>query len=163
MIVVTDTSVVLNLAWLRRELLLSALFEEVVAPVQVRDEFTRLAMAQPRFRGLIFPGFIQIQQPKSIPSALAGNAHLDAGERDALALALELKVTTVLIDERIGREMAIQLGLQTIGVLGILQESKRRKLLPEIRPLIDALERDAEFRIHSALRARVLRDAGESE
>ena len=102
------------------------------------------------------------RQPQAIPPAIARNALLDPGERDALALALELKVAVVLIDERIGREVAIQLGFHTIGVLGILQEAKRRKLLLEIRSLIEALEADAEFRIHPDLRARVLRDAGES-
>ena len=38
MIVVTDTSVVLNLCWLRQEFLLSAIYEDVLAPGQVRIE-----------------------------------------------------------------------------------------------------------------------------
>ena len=162
MIVVTDTSVVLSLAWLRHETLLPELFKQIAAPPQMRDEFARLAAADPRFSGLIFPSFIQIQQPRSIPTILSDNAMLDLGERNALALALELEVDAVLIDERRAREVAAQLGLRIIGLLGILVDAKQRHLLPEIRPLLDALESGAAFRIHRDLRARVLEQAGEN-
>lgn len=161
MIVVTDTSVVLNLAWLKREVLMFSLFKNVVAPGEVKAEFERLAAVDARFTGLLFPQFIAIQQPKKVPSLLADNPSLDPGERSALALALELKASAFLIDERTAREVANQLGLRTIGLLGILVEGKRRNLLPAIRPLIDALEAEAEFRIHPDLRARILQQVKE--
>ncbi len=88
MIVVTDTSVVLNLCWLRRESLLSAIYEGVLAPEQVRVEFERKAATDPRFTGLIFPPFITVAQPIVIPPTLASNTALDPGEIAALALAL---------------------------------------------------------------------------
>jgi predicted nucleic acid-binding protein len=47
-IVVTDTSVVLNLAWLRDERLLAELFGSVLAPPAIRAEFERLALADHR-------------------------------------------------------------------------------------------------------------------
>lgn len=161
MIVVTDTSVVLNLAWLRQETLLGALFDRVIAPPEVRDEFKHLALTDPRFAGLPFPAFIEVQAPHFVPAALADNPLLDSGERIALALALELRVTTVLLDEKIAREVAARLGLRAIGLLGILVEAKYRKLLREVRPLLDRLQKEAQFRIHSDLRALVLQEAGE--
>ena len=45
MIVVTDTSVILNLCLLRQENLLVSLFATVLAPTQVVAEFQRLAAA----------------------------------------------------------------------------------------------------------------------
>lgn len=45
MIVVTDTSVVLNLAWLGEERLLVMLFKDVLAPPAVRSEFEALPSA----------------------------------------------------------------------------------------------------------------------
>jgi predicted nucleic acid-binding protein len=48
-IVVTDTSVVLNLAWLREDRLLPELFGQVLAPPIVRAEFERLTRADLRF------------------------------------------------------------------------------------------------------------------
>lgn len=59
MIVVSDTSVILNLCFLGQEGLLSQLFGTVVAPPQVEAEFVRLASMDARFHGLVFPAFIQ--------------------------------------------------------------------------------------------------------
>lgn len=83
-IVVTDTSVVPNLAWLREERLLAELFGSVLAPPAVRADFERLALADHRFRGLQFPEFVTVEAPARIPDALAENDDLDAGEIPAL-------------------------------------------------------------------------------
>ncbi len=161
MIVVTDTSVVLYLAWLRHESLLPALFDTVLAPPEVKLEFEQLAAREERFIGLAFPASIQIQQPESIPATLSENTALDRGERAALALALERHITTVLLDEKPARAVARRLGLRPIGVLGILLEAKERKLIEEVRPLLDALQMEAEFYLGESLRSETLRRAGE--
>ena len=70
MTVVTDTSVVLNLSWLRLEPLLSHFFDHILAPVEVREEFERLARSDSRFLELIFPAFIQIANASEIPASL---------------------------------------------------------------------------------------------
>ncbi len=67
-IVVTDTSVVLNLAWLGEDRLLTHLFGSVLAPPAVRFEFERLATVDHRFRGLQFPNFIIVEEPSSLPT-----------------------------------------------------------------------------------------------
>lgn len=163
MIVVTDTSVVLNLCWLRQELLLPAIFESVFAPGQVRLEFERKAATDSRFSGLRFPKFITIAEPAIIPPALAENPDLDPGEIAAIALALERGISDVLIDEKAGRAVATALGLHVSGLLGILIEGKQRNLVPELRPLLDNLAAGARFWIAPSVREHVLRIAGETE
>ena len=150
------------LSWLRQEELLPALFNEVLAPPEVSDEFKRLALTDPRFAGLSFPSFIKIQEPKSVPAELANNTALDLGERMALALALELHIRTVLLDEKAARRVAKKLGLRPVGVLGILLEAKERNLIKQIGPLIDALQNKADFRLGADLRAYILEQAGEN-
>ena len=59
-----------------------------------------------------------------MPAVLAENTALDLGERTALALALELHIRTVLLDEKAARRVATELGLRSVGVLGILLEAK---------------------------------------
>ena len=162
MIVVTDTSVVLNLCWLRRESLLSAIYEEVLAPEEVRREFERKAATDPRFSGLVFPRFITVGGPVIIPLALVANTALDAGEIAALALALERGIGDVLMDESAGRTAATALGLRVSGLLGVLIEGKRRNLVPELRPLLDSLMNGARFWLTDRLRDRVLRSVGET-
>ncbi len=160
-IVVTDTSVVLNLTWLREERLLPELFGSVLAPPVVRAEFERLALADHRFHGLRFPDFVTVEAPARIPDALAANEDLDAGESAALALALERGIRYVLIDERAGRAAALALGLQPSGLLGLLVEAKKRALVAAVLPLLDRLRDSARFRVGDDLRQRIATLAGE--
>ncbi|MCT7955425.1 DUF3368 domain-containing protein [Laspinema palackyanum] len=66
-----------------------------------------------------------------------------------------------MIDERLGRREAIDLGLSITGLLGILLVAKRRGLMTQIRPIIDGLILDANFRIGPNLYREVLAAAGE--
>ncbi|HKX61468.1 MAG TPA: hypothetical protein VJS65_06485 [Verrucomicrobiae bacterium] len=56
MIVVADTSVILNLCCVRREHLLASLFGRVLVPTEVASEFRRLAGADARFVANFFAG-----------------------------------------------------------------------------------------------------------
>jgi predicted nucleic acid-binding protein len=49
---------------------------------------------------------------------------LDPGEREAIQLALELGINTVLLDEADGRQLAEKLHLQVRGTLGILERAR---------------------------------------
>ena len=60
MIVVADTSVILNLCRVEQEHLLQKLFARVLIPREVAAEFTRLSIVRPRFAfapgGTVLPG-----------------------------------------------------------------------------------------------------------
>lgn len=156
MIVVTDTSVVLNLCCIGQERLLPELFGEVIAPPAVAAEFLRLAKEDRRFSGLPFPDFIEVMESvQSIP-ALTGNRSLHAGEVSALSLAVQKQIGVVLMDESAGRAAALNLGLRCVGILGMLIQAKSIGLLTRISPLLDDLESKAGFWISPALRQRVL-------
>ena len=160
MIVVADTSVLLNLCRIGQVNLLAQLFHEVIIPMEVAAEFNRLALQTPRFQGLILPAWIQQRNVSSISGAILA-AKLDAGETAALALALEIRADALLVDERRGHQVAVQLGLKTIGVLGILLQAKTSGLIPQLRPLLDSLEQTAQFWIAPKIRQRILQLAGE--
>ena len=136
MIVVADTSVILNLTFVGQEQLLTHLFGEVLIPPAVRAEFLRLSSAPGRFAGLILPASLQTRPVSGIPASLRGDQRLDAGEIEALTLALELHADFVLMDEGAGRLAAIQHGLVSLGVLGLLIRGKRKGLLPEVAPIL---------------------------
>ena len=161
MIVVADTSVLLNLCRVGQIELLRRLFRDVMIPPEVAAEFARLSSQAPRFSGLLLPAWLRQQAASFIPASVRGAAGLDPGESAALALAVEIHADAILVDERRGHAVAIQLGLRTIGVLGILLQAKSSGLLDQVGPLLDQLEREAGFWITPALRARVLGLAGE--
>ncbi|MEI7941500.1 MAG: DUF3368 domain-containing protein [Verrucomicrobiota bacterium] len=161
MIVVADTSVVINLCCVGQGGLLRGLFREVVVPPAVVVEFARLATSVPRFAGLTLPEGIRQQAPTTLPALLRSAIGLDPGEAAALALAVEIHADAVLLDERRGREAASQLGLRTIGILGLLLQAKSVGFLAAVRPVLDDLQREAGFWIVESLRQQVLDLAGE--
>ena len=154
MIVVTDTSIVLNLTLLGHEDVLVPLFGHVLAPTQVVAEFQRLAAADPRFRGLVFPTFIERAVPTSSLTSLLNPSRLHGGEIAALSLAVERKADVIPMDERAGRAAAVAIGLKTMGLLGILVEARRRSLVPVVGPLLDRLQHEGRFWISPSLRGR---------
>ena len=156
MIVVTDTSVVLNFCCLGLERLLQEMFGQILAPPSVAGEFRRLAGIDKRFFGLEFPKFIQIVAPAHLAPGMIGNQKLHAGEIDALSLAAAQMADAVLMDESAGRAAAVGLGLRCIGILGILIQAKHAGLLSAIEPVVNELESKAGFWIASSLRHRVL-------
>ena len=162
MIVVADTSVILNLALVGHEGLLALIFHEVVVPPAVQAEFVRPAGSTGRFAGLALPSWIRVQAPVTIPPMIAQDADLDPGETQALSLALQIQADGVLIDEAHGRSVATSLGLTPIGILGILVRAKHKGQLSAVAPVIDALLARARFRAADELIREALRLAGET-
>ena len=161
MIVIADTSVVLNLCCVEQVGLLAQLIRRVLVPAEVAAEFARLAAREQRFASLAMPDWIEVLPwPQTIPPEIAA-AGLDAGETAAITLCLSAAADALLIDETLGREVAARLGIRVIGILGVLLEAKRRGLVPAVRRILDRLESEAGFWVSPRLRARVLSLAGE--
>lgn len=162
MLVVADTSVLINLARIGRAPLLRQLFGAVAAPAAVREEFARLASVSRRFRGVEWPTWVEVHGPTPLPDTLLSfPRRLHAGEREAISLALALRADLLLVDEDAGRAAAAAHGLPITGIAGVLLRAKRSGLEPEVAAVLDLLEDDAGFWIGSAFRREVLLLAGE--
>lgn len=149
MLVVTDSTALISLDRIGRLDLLPTVYPEVMAPPAVVEEFGRR------------PDWLAVRSPQDADAAWAARAHLDAGEAEAIALALERPGSAVLLDEQRGRAYAAALGVHVVGTFGTLIRAKREGLIPEVRPLLDALM-EAEFYASSALYHRTLVLAGEA-
>jgi predicted nucleic acid-binding protein len=106
--------------------ILPRLFESVLIPFAVLHELQ--ADATPlvvRAWSEALPAWIKVQAspPRVLP------VPLDAGERDAIALALSLEGSILLIDEAPGRSAALQLGIPIIGTIGIIERAALQNLL----------------------------------
>ncbi len=162
MIVVADTSVIVNLVRVGHDQLLRRIYQEVWIPGKVAEEFVWQASVNPPFQGLQLPAWLQIREPAAISPTLLANDLLDDGERAALALAVEMHADAILIDEKNGREIAEKLGLEHVGILGVLFRAKADGLIPALQPVVELLQRDAGFWISEKLRHEVLKRAGET-
>jgi predicted nucleic acid-binding protein len=74
------------------------------------------------------------------------SADLDAGERDAILLALELKADELIIDDMDGRREAERRKLHVVGTLGVLKLAAKHGMLD----LEDALARLRTTNFHVA-------------
>ncbi|MBM3861848.1 MAG: DUF3368 domain-containing protein [Verrucomicrobia bacterium] len=161
MIVISDTSAIVNLAVVGRVEILRQLYGKVLIPQAVRQE---IGMADPSVlqqTNLLNLGWIETVAITDRVLLAAIRPQLDAGEAEAVALAVQTKADFLLMDERRGRRVATDLGLHVIGLLGILLEAKHRKLLPLVKPTLDDLISRAGFWISKSLYERVLSAAGE--
>ena len=91
------------------------------------------------------PTWLRIQAPNVAPPASLLRRRLGDGEREALALAIELKADWIILDDLPARRSAEATGLNVIGTLGTLVAAKRAGLLKSIRPELDALFRTSFF------------------
>lgn len=161
MIVVSDTSPLCNLALIDHLWLLKSIYQTVIIPTIVADELA--AAKNPTIATIPQLDWIESRSLTDLTLAtrLQRDRGLDAGEANAIALALELKADDLLIDERLGRREATGLGLSIIGILGILITAKQRNLIPKVQPVMDALINQASFRISPQLYQQVLSLADE--
>ncbi len=156
MIVVSDTSALSNLALVNHLWLLESIYQTVIIPDVVASELA--TASNPTISSILQLDWIQTQSLSNLQLAnqLQQDRGLDAGEASAIALALELQADDLLIDERLGRQQALQLGLSIIGILGILLVAKQRNLIPQVQPIMDDLINQAGFRVSPLLYQRIL-------
>jgi uncharacterized protein len=161
MIVVSNTSPISNLAALGRLSLLQQLYSNIIIPTAVADEIARVATIYTQAATVPTLDWIQIQPVMNTAMVQTLLTDLDAGESEAIALAIELKADLLLIDEDLGRKVAAGYRLKLKGLLGVLITAKRRGFIPAVKPLMDDLIIQARFRVSEELYAEVLQAVGE--
>ncbi len=154
LIVVSDTSSILNLAAVDKLYLLRDLFAEIIVPPAVRQELSRKGIQ-------LDPSWTRVVAPQDQNEVVRLRDQLDPGEAEAIVVAGELRATLLLLDERRGRRIAIERGLKVTGLLGVLARAKTRGLIPKCQPVLDDMIRIAGFWIGGELRARYLRELNE--
>ena len=161
MIVVSNTSPIINLAAVGHLGLLLQLYRQIRIPEAVYKEIVIAGAGQPGADEVHTADWIKMGKVTNESFVRLLEIELDAGEAEALALALELKADLVLLDERRARRIASRLNLRHIGLLGVLIEGKRRRHLESVKPVLDALISAAGFWVSSGLYDRVIEVAGE--
>lgn len=128
--------------------LLSKSFDSILIPPAVQSEFGK------KIDWLI----VKSVQNTAVVNSL--KTQIDDGESEAIALAMEMTDVFVVLDDKKARRIAKQLGLKVIGTVGLLLRAKKKGIVTEIKPILDALQ-NVDFRIADILYKKALRLAKE--
>jgi predicted nucleic acid-binding protein len=126
MVVVADTSPINYLVLIGQIEILPRLYARILIPPAVLQELKHPAAPVPvREWAARPPGWLEVLSPKSSVNV----AQLDPGESEAIALATEMHVEVLLIDEQAGRREAARRGLKVAGTLSVLDEADQAGLI----------------------------------
>ncbi len=163
MIVVSNTSPLTNLAAIGRFDLLRHLYGRLHIANGVWEELNAEGKQWPSCKEAAAADWVERHAVQNQALVAALRRDLGRGEAETIALALELDAALVLLDEREGRHAAQQLGLNVVGVVGILLEAKANGAVDAVRPYLDALRQIADFYLSESLHQYALTLAGESD
>lgn len=161
MIVVSNTSPISNLAKVGQLTLLQELYDRILIPNAVHNELLDERAGEAVITAVQGANWLRIQPVQNQELVDELRSRVNVGEAEAIALAIEVNASRLLIDERLGRQVAVDRGLKITGVLGILLLAKRRGAIAIVKPVMDDLVTQAGFRISSQLYAEVLKVASE--
>ncbi len=138
MILVADCSALIALATCHCLELLNELFETVVVPEAVYYEAT-----QPNKKQAIeLKAYLKNKIHKvDVQHYVFLDGFADTGETEAMILYKQLNANKLLIDDQHGRKVAKLNNINIIGSLGILLIAKQKKLIQNVAPYLNILEK----------------------
>jgi hypothetical protein len=159
-VVFSDASPLIALAGAGAFDLLRTMFGAVTVTAAVRREVLagKGRAGERELRKAIREEWVNVRRDPRRDAALA-----DLGDGEATTLAAAVVAggpCLVLLDDPVARTRAQQLGLSVTGTAGLLLTAKRRRLIPAVRPLLEALM-CADFRLSGEVVAAILEEAGE--
>jgi predicted nucleic acid-binding protein len=147
-LIISDTSCLIALSKIGKLDLLKELYQEIFITTEVYKEF-----------GGRLPDWIIIIEDKSKYKQKELEVKLDKGEASSIALALESKNPTLIIDEIKGRKIARSFNLNMIGTIGIIILAHKKGLISDVVEIILQLVRKG-FRLSDTLISKIIEKYG---
>jgi predicted nucleic acid-binding protein len=160
--VVADAGPLIGLARIGRLNLLRKLFGTIAIPPQVFQEL-KLSSDRPGTKAIlkaIDSGWIKLEEIKNPQKARRLPLLVDAGEADAILLAIEQNARLLIIDDKRGRRTAKNLKLPVSGTGGVLIAAKKAGHLEKVTSVLGDLSK-AGYHISPPLSKRIIELAGD--
>lgn len=161
MIVISDTSVISNLLIIGELDLLQKLFQKILIPEAVNRELLALSKFGIDLSPYHQADWITVQVPEDTMLVQMLCDSLDQGESEAIALAKGTPDSLLAIDEKAGRKIAQSLGIEVIGLIGILIRAKEQGIIADIKTSLDRIIQEAGFYLTPQFYRQILKDQGE--
>ena len=152
---VSNTTPLRYLIAIEQEHLLGQLFEKVFVPVAVHEELTDARTPETvRHRVLALPAWFEVRKVQETQTTMLP-VTLHRGEREAILLAEALRADVFLIDEQVGRTIALSRNLPPSGTLGVLEHDDRTGFVSDFPQVLQQLKASGFF-ITEALEQQLL-------
>ena len=147
--IISDTSCFIVLSNIGELELLHKTYGQIITTPDVVIEF-----------GQDLPPWIEVASPNDKYRQKILELQLDKGEASAIALAIEIPESTIILDDYKARKVAEKLGLSITGTLGVIVKAKLRGIIPSVKPYLDKI-RKTDFYISPDLYSKAVEEAGE--
>jgi hypothetical protein len=158
---VSDTSLLLYLGRIDRIQLLPMLYEPIYVPEPVLWELDTGRLLRSNTVDPREIGWVNIVAVSQTDLDLLPANRLGYGEKEVIAYGKANENCVVGLDDRQARLFAGELGIQIVGLIGLLIKAKRRGLVRVVEPLLGAAQASG-FYISDQLYQVVIELAGES-
>ncbi len=140
-LVIADSGPIFSLALIDRLDILDALFNKVCIPPAVWEEITYdVTKSDYQLISAFFRN--RIQPIKGFNELLF---IMDSGESESVMLYKEIYADFLLIDDKKARSIAENLGVNCIGVIGLLSVARNRGFIKELKPLFETFLQNKRF------------------
>jgi predicted nucleic acid-binding protein len=141
-VIIADTSCLIILHKIGELDLLQRLFSQVTITPKIAEEYQNE-----------LPAWVRVTPPNEKSyRAIAGI--LDDGEASAIALALDMSDSRLILDDIQARKYAKRLNLSVTGTLGIIALAQKEGIIPSAMKIIDKIQ-DTNFRLSDRVLARI--------
>jgi predicted nucleic acid-binding protein len=148
-IIISDTSCFIILTNIGELHLLQKLYSKISTTNEIATEF-----------GEPLPEWVEILSVRSKDTQRLLEMQIDKGESSAIALALEISDSLLILDDIKARKVATQLGLSITGTLGIIIKAKLEGIIPSVIPILNKIKQ-TDFRLSNEVELQVLKAAME--
>lgn len=159
--VVCDASTLIALARIGQLDILRQAGTQVGIPMAVYEEVVVKGASKPGADEIRQASWVETRDVADRDVVAQFRTVLGAGESEVIALAKESDADLIILDDQDARETAIAEGLNVVGLLAFLVLAKEEGIIPQVRPLLDALRHQGFF-ISDDLYHNILRRADES-
>jgi predicted nucleic acid-binding protein len=149
--VISDASCLILLANIGELELLKKVYTQIITTKEVATEY-----------GFPLPDWIEIQSPHNLQRQKTLEQQIDLGEASAIALAVELNNSLIILDDNRARKIAEQLGLTVTGTIGVLITAKRKGIIASVAIYLEKLK-NAGLYLSKTLEEIALKEAGEGK
>lgn len=136
-VIVSDTSCIGYLIQINLLNLLQIIYGEIIIPDAVNEEILQLKNRGHNLSEFKNANWIKRYRANNLSNVDDYKYVLDKGELEAISIAIELKADLLIIDERLGRVVATNMGFDITGLVGILVIAKNKNLITSIKDALD--------------------------